>query len=72
MGKIVALGERNRVQGYSIAGVEAVVAGTADDTVEAWRNLPRDVAVLILTAQAAAALGERVSERPDVLIAVLP
>jgi vacuolar-type H+-ATPase subunit F/Vma7 len=72
MGKIVAVGERNRIQGYSIAGVEAVVAGTAADSIEAWRRLPRDVAVLILTSQAAAAIGDRIAERPDVLIAVLP
>jgi vacuolar-type H+-ATPase subunit F/Vma7 len=72
MSRIVALGERNRIQGYAIAGVDPVAAGTADETTEAWRQLPRDVAVLILTPQAAAELAGRLSERPDVLLAVLP
>jgi vacuolar-type H+-ATPase subunit F/Vma7 len=72
MSRIVALGERERIQGYSIAGVEAVVTDGTDDTVEAWRSLPRDVAVVILSPRAAASLGARTGERPDVLTAVLP
>jgi vacuolar-type H+-ATPase subunit F/Vma7 len=72
MSRIAALGERSRIQGYSIAGVEVMPAGTADAAVAAWRTLPSHVAVLILTPQAAAALAGRMSERPDVLVAVLP
>jgi vacuolar-type H+-ATPase subunit F/Vma7 len=72
MSRIAALGERSRIQGYSIAGVEAVAVDTADDTVTAWQMLPRDVAVLILTPQAAAVLADRMHERPDLLVTVLP
>ncbi|HEX9100291.1 MAG TPA: hypothetical protein VF956_12455 [Candidatus Dormibacteraeota bacterium] len=72
MSRIAALGERNRIQGYSIAGVEVLAVDSADDFVAAWRRLPLDVVVLILTPQAAAALAQTVDERPNVLVAVLP
>lgn len=72
MSKIVAIGERNRIQGYAIAGVDPVAVDNADETAAAWGRLSHDVAVLILTPQAAADLADRLGERPEVLVAVLP
>jgi vacuolar-type H+-ATPase subunit F/Vma7 len=72
MGRIGVLGDRHRIQGFAMAGVEAFAADTDDDLSAAWQSLPSDLAVLILTPQAATALAERLHERRDLLVAVLP
>jgi vacuolar-type H+-ATPase subunit F/Vma7 len=72
MGRIAALGDGYRIQALAIAGVEPHPAATGDEAVAAWQSLSHDVAVLIVTAQAAAALGERMKERPHLLVTVLP
>lgn len=72
MGRIAVLGERHRIQALAIAGVEAHHAMTDEEAVLAWQQLSNDVAVLILTRQAAAALAGRLEERRDLLVTVLP
>jgi len=72
MGRIAALGERNRIQALTVAGAEPYPAATAQEALAAWRDLPADVAVLVLTPQAAAALAGRLDERRDLLVTVLP
>jgi len=72
MGRIAALGDANRIQVLAIAGVEPHPAATADETVAAWQSISPDVVALILTSQAAAVLDERLAERPDLLVTVLP
>lgn len=72
MARIAVLGERHSIEALRIAGVDARTAATAEEAVDAWRDLPTDVAVLILTAEAAAALGDRVEERRDLLVTVMP
>jgi vacuolar-type H+-ATPase subunit F/Vma7 len=72
MSRIAALGDWQRIRGFAIAGVEAHEAATDEETVVAWQALPADVAILILTPRAQAALKERLRERPAVLVAVLP
>ena len=62
MARVVALGEQLAVQGFALAGAVPVYASGADAVREAWAGLPEDVAVVILTPEAAAALGS-VSER---------
>ena len=71
MGRIAALGDRHRIQPLAIAGVEAHPAATDDEAIAQWQRLPHDVAVLILTPQAAAALAGRLGERPDLLVTVI-
>ncbi len=72
MGRIAALGERHRIQALAIAGVEAHPAATDADALSAWRDLSKEVAVLILTQQSSAALAGRLDERRDLLVTVLP
>lgn len=73
MARIAAIGERHRIEALGIAGVDArQAASTEEDAVIAWRDLPPDVAVLILTPKAAAALGGRIEERRDLLVTVMP
>ncbi len=56
MSRIVAIGERERVHGFSFAGVSVAAADAADDVRAAWLGLPEDVELVILTAAAHAAL----------------
>lgn len=72
MGRIAVLGDGHRIQALAIAGVESHPATTDEEAAAAWQALPHDVAVLILTPEAAGALAHRVEERPDLLVTVLP
>ena len=73
MSRIVAIGERERVHGFSFAGVTVAVADDADVVRAAWRGLPDDVELVILTAAAHAALdAERRTGTNAPLTAVMP
>ncbi len=52
MSRIVAIGERERVQGFLFAGVSVVAAADADAVRAAWLELSNDVGLVILTAAA--------------------
>jgi vacuolar-type H+-ATPase subunit F/Vma7 len=56
MQRVVAVGERSRVEGFALAGAEVVVAEGAADVRAVVAGLGDDVAVLLLTPRAAAAL----------------
>jgi vacuolar-type H+-ATPase subunit F/Vma7 len=72
MSRAVAIGEPVRVGGYALAGVEVHAAQDADAVLDAWERLPADVACVIFTHAARAALGERLDERRDLVWAVIP
>jgi vacuolar-type H+-ATPase subunit F/Vma7 len=55
--RVVAVGERSRVAGFALAGAEVVVAEDPAGVRAAVAALDDDVAVLLLTPRAAAALG---------------
>jgi vacuolar-type H+-ATPase subunit F/Vma7 len=57
MQRIAALGEEVRVQGYALAGAVVIAADGPEAVRSAWRTLPEDIAVVVLTPAAAAALG---------------
>lgn len=55
-GRIAAIGERVRVAGLALAGVRVLTAEGPDAVRAAWRDLPYDVELVILTPSAARAL----------------
>jgi hypothetical protein len=67
-----AIGEHVRVAGYALAGVDVHAAEDAPGAHAAWDGLGADVACVILTPAAHAALVDRLGERPRVVWAVLP
>ncbi|PWI17969.1 hypothetical protein DI272_30280 [Streptomyces sp. Act143] len=72
MTRLAAIGERLRVVGLRTVGV-AVFPADAPDTVRAaWRDLPADVGLVILTPAAADALGPEQLDGQDPLTAVMP
>ena len=70
MSRIAALGERHRVEGFALAGAWVAVADNTGEVERRWAELPEDVAVVILTPSAAAALAA--IARPLPLRVVLP
>jgi vacuolar-type H+-ATPase subunit F/Vma7 len=72
MSRAVAIGERVRVGGYALAGVEVLAAEDEQTAIEAWERLGDDVTCLVLTRAAHAALASRLAEHPRAVWAVLP
>ncbi|WP_062346085.1 V-type ATP synthase subunit F [Herbidospora yilanensis] len=56
MARIAVIGERARVRGFALAGAVVSPAEDPDAARAAWDGLAADVAVVILTPRAAAAL----------------
>jgi len=78
MARAAVIGEATRTAGFALAGAVVLVAENPDEARAAWRSLPADIAVLVLTPRAAAWLGEAppTSSSPftrhDVLLVVMP
>lgn len=72
MSGVVAIGEAGRLAGFALAGVDVRTAENAQAAHDQWDGLERDVGLLILTPEAAAALGGRRSEREEIVWVSLP
>ncbi|MGW3151838.1 V-type ATP synthase subunit F [Streptomyces sp. NPDC001177] len=57
MGTVAAIGARTSVCGLALAGVEVLVAEGPDAVRRTWQTLPGTVGLVILTSEAAEALG---------------
>jgi vacuolar-type H+-ATPase subunit F/Vma7 len=71
-GRVAALGEPIRVQGFALAGALSVAAEEPEAVRRAWESLPHDVVVVVLSPAAAGALGERRRARRGILTVVMP
>lgn len=72
MARIAVIGEPLRVYGYGLAGAVTYLVSDHAEAVEAWRELPNDVAVVVFTSTAASWLGGELASRPGVLYSVIP
>jgi vacuolar-type H+-ATPase subunit F/Vma7 len=72
MSRAAVIGEAVRVEGYALAGAVVYPAENADQARTAWRTMPPDIAVVVLTARAAAWLGEAPQRHDGVLQVVMP
>ena len=74
MARVAVIGEAVRTAGFALAGAVVTTAETPEETLAAWRALPGDIAVLILTPCAAAWLGDSPSlvSRREMLVVVMP
>ncbi len=70
MSRAAVIGQTMQVDGYGLAGAQVFAADSASEALHAWRSLPADVAVVLLTARAARWLGEMPPPR-DVLLVVM-
>ncbi|MEU8617819.1 V-type ATP synthase subunit F [Streptomyces sp. NPDC048623] len=62
MGTVAAVGEHMRVRGFVLAGVDVFPAEHAEEVREAWRSLPDQVSLVIVTSAAAEALGPELED----------
>ena len=72
MARAAVIGEAVRTAGFALAGAVVLAAENEEEARAAWRSLPADVGVLVLTARAAAWLGQAPQSRRDVLLVVMP
>jgi|SRR6266516_923494 len=72
MARIAVIGEPPRIHGYGLAGAVLCPASDQDEAVLAWRNLPDDTVVAVLTPSAACWLASEIARRPGVLPVLLP
>ncbi len=72
MSRIAAIGERERVRGFAFAGVHVAEAEDAQGARAAWRALPDDVALVILTPAARSALQVEIDASERLLCAEMP
>ncbi len=70
---IVAIGEQEQLRGFALAGVEVAVADDPAGARAAWAALPPEVALVILTPAAHAALAaSELDRRGQRLWVVMP
>jgi len=72
MSLIAAIGERERVRGFAFAGVHVAAADDAQGARTAWRAVPANVALVILTPAARSALQAELDASEQLLCAVMP
>jgi vacuolar-type H+-ATPase subunit F/Vma7 len=72
MSLVAAIGEEARLAGYALAGVQVHGATDPRAAREAWESLGDDVGCLILTPDALAALSPLLTERSEMIWAVVP
>ncbi len=70
MSRVAVIGEQGQVQGFALAGAEVRFASSPEDVRTAWRELPGDVAVVILTPVASDAVKDLVAG--DRITVVMP
>jgi vacuolar-type H+-ATPase subunit F/Vma7 len=71
--RIVAIGETERLRGFGFAGVDVIAADDPAAAQAAWQALASDVALVILTPDACAALGgDDLDPRAERLWVVMP
>ncbi|HTJ70911.1 MAG TPA: hypothetical protein VL551_25440 [Actinospica sp.] len=71
VGRVAALGEAGSVEGFALAGVVVLPAAGREAVLAAWRELPADVEVVILS-DAAARILEGVADGGRPLTVVMP
>lgn len=69
---LVVLGEQPQVDAFTLAGATVLVAEDPEAVRRQWVAMADDVAVVVLTRAAAAAVSDLPLPHPDLLSAVMP
>jgi hypothetical protein len=72
MARVAVIGEPLRIHRYGPTGATLCPAADAAEAVLAWRDMPDDVEVAVLTPNAARWLASEIARRPGVLPVLLP
>jgi vacuolar-type H+-ATPase subunit F/Vma7 len=68
----VALGDSSALDGFALVGATVIRTASDAEVVDAWDALGDEVALVVLTPDAARVVGERCAEHPDRLTVVMP
>jgi hypothetical protein len=71
MARVAVIGEPPRIHGYGLPGAMLCPATDQAEAVLAWRGLPDDIDVAVLTPNAARWLASEIAGRPGVLPVLL-
>ena len=71
MARVAVIGEPLRIQGYGLPDAFLCPATDQAEAVLAWRDLPDDIDVAVLTPSAALWLASEIARRPGVLPVLL-
>ena len=71
MARVAVIGEPPRIHGYGLPGAILCPATDQAEAVLAWRSLPDDIDVAVLTPNAARWLASEIAGRPGVLPVLL-
>jgi hypothetical protein len=71
MARVAVIGEPQRIREYGLAGAVLCPASNEAEAVFAWRTLPDDIEVAVLTPRAARWLASEIARRPAVLPVLL-
>lgn len=71
MTSIIAIGDRTKLVGYALAGVDVKDATNPDEVRGAWLGIADDVKLVLLTSEARQSLPNPLG-RQDVLVTILP
>jgi vacuolar-type H+-ATPase subunit F/Vma7 len=75
MARLVVIGAGARISGWSLAGADVLPAESAAEVEDAWSHLDPDVAVVIVSPEAADvvdSIRRGAGPVPDRLVAVMP
>lgn len=72
MSRVAMIGEPLRIQGYGLAGAVLCPASDRAAAIQAWHDLPDDIAVAVLTPAAAHWLAGETAGRTAVLSVSVP
>lgn len=72
MGRVAVIGEPLRISGYGLAGAVLCAACSEEEAITAFRALPDDVVVAILTPSTERWLAGELARRPGLLPVQLP
>jgi vacuolar-type H+-ATPase subunit F/Vma7 len=72
MSRVAVIGEPLRIYGYELAGAVLYPSSDPPTAVRALRDLPGDVAVILLTMNAAEWLADELALKPAMLAVILP
>jgi hypothetical protein len=72
MARVAVIGEPLHIHRYGLTGAVLCPAADQREAVLAWRDMPDDVEVAVLTPSAARWLASEIARRPGVLPVLLP
>lgn len=72
MARVAVIGDALQIHGYGLSGATLFPAADQAEAIHAWREMPDEIEIAVLTPNAARWLATEIARRPDVLPVLLP